>query len=279
VVTGGGGRLGGAVAGLLRREGMDVLAVDRRFPDGTPGPKLLADLNDLGQVYGALAGAQAVVHLGAVPSPGGRPPETVFGNNAMGQFHVFEAAARLGIRRVVSASSYAAYGLSFPEHPFVPDYLPLDEDHPLRPQDPYGLSKAVGEQVAAAYAHRGAGDAVSLRITRIVDDETLPGLLDQAARRPETFAHELWSYVHLDDAARACLLALARPVHGHLAVHVGAADTLSSVPSGDLAARWLPGVPIRDHHAGPRWPLLDTGRASELLGFNAHYSWTTEGGL
>src|SRR5262249_43171714 len=90
---------------------------------------------------------------------GGRPPEAVFGNNAMGQFHVFEAAARLGIRRVVSASSFAAYGMSFPDRPFAPDYLPLDEDHPLAPQDPYGLSKAVGEQIAAAYAGRGGGDA------------------------------------------------------------------------------------------------------------------------
>jgi nucleoside-diphosphate-sugar epimerase len=279
VVTGGGGRLGRAVVDLLRREGIDVLPVDRRFADGTRRPKLVADLTDLGQVYGALAGAQAVVHLGAVPSPGGWPPETVFGNNAMGQFHVFEAAARLGIRRVVSASSLAAYGLSFPYRPFVPDYLPLDEDHPLAPQDPYGLSKVVGEQIAASYAHRGAGDAVSLRITRIVDDETLPGLLDQARHRPESLAHELWSYVHLDDAARACLLALTRPVDGHVAVHVGAADTLSDVPSGELAARLLPGVPVRDHEPGPRFPLLDTRRASELLGFDAVFSWTTEGGL
>jgi nucleoside-diphosphate-sugar epimerase len=279
VVTGGGGRLGRAVVDLLRREGVDVLPVDRRFADGTRGPRLVADLNDLGQVYGALAGAQAVLHLGAVPSPGGWPPETVYGNNTMGQFHVFEAAARLGIRRVVSASSFAAYGMSFPYRRFLPDYLPLDEDHPLAPQDPYGLSKAVGEQIAASYTHRGAGDAVSLRITRIVDDETLPGLLDEAKQRPESFAHELWSYVHLDDVARACLLALTRPVDGHVAVHVGAADTLSGIPSDELAARLLPGVPLRDHGPGSRFPLLATRRASELLGFDATFSWTTEGGL
>jgi UDP-glucose 4-epimerase len=279
VVTGGGGRLGTVVVELLRREGMEVLAVDRRFEDGLSGRRLAADLTDLGQVYGALAGADAVVHLGAVPSPGGLPAEQVFGNNAMGQFHVFEAAAQLGVRRVVSASSISAYGFSFQRRPVVPDYLPLDEDHPLVPQDPYGLSKAVGEQIADSYVRRGAGDAASLRLTRIVHDDTLPDLLAQAKESPEFFARELWSYVHVDDAARACLLGLTGPIDGHVVVHVGAADSLSALASDELAARWLPGVPIRDHQPGPRWPLLDTRRAAELLGFEAEFSWSTEGGM
>jgi UDP-glucose 4-epimerase len=274
VVTGAGGRLGRIVVGVLLAEGMDVLGVDRDFPAPGTGPmyeRLAAEMTDLGQVYGALAGADAVVHLAATPSPGGRPPEKVYGNNTMGQFHVFEAAARLGIRRVVSASSLSAYGFPFQQRPVAPRYVPLDEDHPLLPQDPYALSKVVGEQIAESYVRRDAGTAVSLRFCHVTDDEALPRRVEFVRDRPEYLARELWAYVHVRDAARACLLALTAPVEGHVAVLIAAPDTLSDLPTDDLVARHLPDTQVREHGPGERWPLLDTGRAARLLGFEAAY--------
>lgn len=287
VVTGAGGRLGQVVVGVLRAEGMDVLAVDRQFPDGAAGLggpgggtllPLLADLQDLGQVYGALADADAVVHLAAVPSPGGRPAEEVFGNNTMAQFHVFEAAARLGVRRVVSASSFSAYGFPFQRVPIVPDHLPVDEDHPLVPQDPYGLSKAVGEQIADAYVRRGAGQAVSLRLTRVIPEDMMANVLAQAQERPDQFIRELWSYIHTQDAARACLAALTADIDGHVIVHASAADTLSATPTDELLRQWLPKVPVREHGPEERWALVAVERAQRLLGFTPEHSWTTAGG-
>jgi UDP-glucose 4-epimerase len=277
VVTGGGGRLGRVVVELLKAEGMDVIAVDRQFPDGTRGPVLLADLQDLGQVYGALAGADAVVHLAAIPSPGGRPAAEVFGNNTMAQFHIFEAAARLGVRRVVSASSFSAYGFPFQSLPIVPDYLPLDEDHPLVPQDPYGLSKAVGEQIAAAYVRRGAGEAVSLRLSRVLPQDMMAEQLKWTQERPAQFVRELWSYIDVRDAARACLAGLTAEIEGHVVVHASAADTLSPTPSDELVQRWFPQVPVREHGSAARWPLLTVDRAEQLLGFTPEFSWDNEG--
>lgn len=278
VVTGAGGRLGQAVVKLLRSQGMDVLAVDRFFPEGVDrGRHLLADLQDQGQVYGALADADAVIHLAAVPSPGGRPAEEVFRNNTMSQFHVFEAAARLGVRRVVSASSVSAYGFPFQRRPIVPDYLPMDEDHPLLPQDPYGLSKVVGEQIADSYVRRGAGEAVSLRLSRVLREEMMAPLVTQAKEQPKQFVRELWSYIHVRDAARACLAGLTAQIDGHVVVHASAADTLSPTPSEELAQRYLPQVPVREHGGGSRWPMITIDRAEKLIGFAPEYSWTTAG--
>src|SRR5579872_1688017 len=105
VVTGAAGRLGTAVVLRLWEGGFDVVGVDLR-PLSTTGVRgISADLCDLGQVYGAFAGADAVIHLGAIPAPVGRPPERVYSNNVLSTFNVFEAAASLGIRRVVYASS------------------------------------------------------------------------------------------------------------------------------------------------------------------------------
>jgi UDP-glucose 4-epimerase len=278
VVTGAGGRLGQVVVELLRSQGRDVLAVDRLFPEGTAGGQyLLADLQDQGQVYGALAGAEAVIHLAAVPSPGGRPAEEVFRNNAMSQFHVFEAAARLGVRRVVSASSVSAYGFPFQRRPIVPDYLPMDEDHPMVPQDPYGLSKVVGEQIADSYVRRGCGEAVSLRLSRVLREDMMAPLVSQAQEHPKQFVRELWSYIHVRDAARACLAGLTAQIDGHVVVHASAADTLSPTPSDELARRYLPQVPIRDHGGEERWPMITIDRAEKLIGFSPEYSWTTAG--
>jgi UDP-glucose 4-epimerase len=292
VVTGAGGRLGQVVVRAARAEGMDVLAVDRKFQTGPEAlaamgglgaagggalRHLVADLQDLGQVYGALADADAVVHLAAVPSPGGWPAEEVFGNNTMAQFHVFEAAARLGVRRIVSASSFSAYGFPFQRQPIVPDYLPLDEDHPLIPQDPYGLSKVVGEQIAASYVRRGAGQAVSLRLSRVLTQDMMAGLVVQAREQPKQFVRELWSYIHVQDAARACLAGLTADIDGHVIVHASAADTLSATPTDELVQQWLPQVPIREHGPAERWPMLTVERAERLLGFTPELSWTTAG--
>lgn len=277
-VTGAAGLLGQAAVSALAAGGIEVLAVDRHFARTTPGiTRLYADLNDLGQVYGALAGQDAVLHLAAIPAPTGLPAEEVFRNNTASTFHVYEAAARLGIRRVVSASSISAYGFPFQHRWSVPEYFPLDEAHPLLPQDSYGLSKAVGEQIAQAYNRRGAGDAVSLRISHVVDDTTIKSLLAATSENPAKFAPELWSYVHVRDVAQACLLALTRPLEGrHVAVHVTADDTSCAVPTDTLLARWFPEVPIRKHEAAEHWSLFDASTARSVLGYQPTYSWTAE---
>ena len=167
-VTGASGRLGRATVLALRDRGLSVVGIDNRPIEGGASPHIQADLSDLGQTYGALAGADAVIHLAAIPGPEGLPPEVVYATNVIITFNVFEAAATLGIRRVVNASSVSALGFPWQHRWSEPLYLPIDEAHPLLPQDCYGLSKANGEEIAAAYCRRGAGSAASLRFSTIL---------------------------------------------------------------------------------------------------------------
>lgn len=263
VVTGAAGRVGKVVARYLGDNGFDVVATDREV-----GRR--ADLGDLGQVFGVLAGADAVVHLGAIPAPEGWPSETVFTNNTVAQFNVFEACATLGIGRVVSASSLSAYGYPFQHRWSEPEYFPLDEQHPLVPQDAYGLSKAVGEQIAAAYCRRTGGTAVSLRFSTVVDEQTVAHFAGIMTGKPEIGACSLWSYVHVMDVARICEAALTTPLEGHHAVLWTASDALADTPTDELLDRWYPSVPRRERR---NESLVDCAYAKQIFGIEPNYSW------
>ena len=273
VVTGAGGRLGRAVVGRLREQGIAVVAVDKIPWQGVDARALTVDLCDLGQVYGALAGTEAVIHLAAIPAPVGFPPEVVYGNNILSQFNVFEAAATLGIRRVVSASSVSALGFPWQHRWSEPLYVPIDEKHPLLPQDAYGLSKANGEEIAAAYCRRGAGSAASLRFATIVEVASYRRLIAAVRADPGAYAHLLWSYVDLRDAAEACVLALTTPFEGHHACFITAGDTASELPTDELVDRYYPRVPRRSGHRPARWSLLNGTQAATVLGYHACYTW------
>ena len=273
VVTGANGHLGRVVVALLLAQGIEVSGIDKDTDRNVKIPQRKVDLCDLGQVFGALAGADAVVHLGAIPSPAHHPPEVVYTNNVIGQFNVFEAAAKLGINRVVSASSVSAFGFPFQHRWSEPLYFPLDEAHPLLPQDAYGLSKANGEAIADAYTRRTGGCAVSLRISTVVDDTTVHTFLKSLQQHPDRWPPLLWSYVHIDDVAQACLLALNGPLEGHQVFHVTSNDTFAEQPTNELLDRWFPNVPRR-HTAGEvYWSLVDGHRSAEVLGYLPRYRW------
>ena len=274
VVTGANGHLGRVVVAQLLEQGMEVVGLDKEITRQSGASMIQVDLCDLGQVFGALADAEAIIHLGAIPAPGGRPPELVYHNNVMSQFNVFEAAARLGIRRVVSASSISAFGFPFQHRWSEPLYLPLDEVHPLLPQDAYGLSKATGEEIAAAYCRRTGASAASLRISTIVSDETIQPLLQNVQQKPDKWASSLWSYVHINDVAQACLLALTCPYEGHQIFHITSNDTTSELPTNELLDRWFPNVLRRTRSHEPRWSLIDGLRAEEMLGYRPQHHWS-----
>src|SRR5262247_3740647 len=163
LVTGGVGKVGQWVVGELL--------------DRLPGPErgavkyLMGDVQDLGQVMEAMTDAEAVIHLAAIHNPNIATTSVTYETNVVGTFNVHHAAFRLGVKRVVSASSNAIVGWSYGER-FVPDYLPIDEDHPLNPEDVYGLSKEISETIARSYARRGV-ETVSLRPSGVVAPDEL----------------------------------------------------------------------------------------------------------
>jgi nucleoside-diphosphate-sugar epimerase len=268
VVTGGSGKAGRWVVRDLREHGHDVVNVDL-VPDGAPNDLfLLTDLTDLGQVFDVVRGADAVVHLGAIPAPGLRPEGETFEINAVSTWNVFHAAVSTGVGRVVWASSETVLGLPF-DRP--PDFAPIDETITPRPESSYALSKLVGETLAAQLNRRFGVPFVGLRISNIMEPP------DYA--RFETWQDDarvrkwnLWGYVDARDVAAACRLAVETPTTGAEIAIVAAADTVMRRPSAELLAEVFPDVPLRRPIDG-RETLLDITRARDLLEYAPAHSW------
>lgn len=280
VVTGGLGKIGQWVVKELTgnaEQPHEVIVFDR-----VPGPQqgpfqqgpvryVIGDTFDLGQVLGVLAGADAVVHLAALPAPGFTTNDVTFRTNVLGTFNVHEAAWRLGIRRVVSASSTAALGWVYRERDFVPDYLPIDEDHPLHPQDVYGLSKQIVEDIARSYASKCGMETVMLRPPGVVSPEQLEELRASGGRRPARFS--LCDYVDLRDLASAFRLAVERPVSGGTALFVVADDSNASEPLSVLLPRLLPEIGDRAKNLTGTASGTSNARAKEVLAWKPQHSW------
>ena len=268
VVTGGSGKAGRAVVRDLRAEGHDVLNVDLAHDGSAHGLCIRADLTDLGQCHDVLAGADAVVHLAAIPAPELRPAGDTFRINTLSTYNVFAAAEAHGARRVVWASSETVLGLPF-DRP--PDFAPVDEGHPPRPESSYSLSKVVGETMAVQFARRTGIPFIGLRFSNIMepgDYAAFPAFWDDARLRK----WNLWGYVDVRDVAASVRNALESGVAGADVFIVAAADTVMTRPSADLMAEVFPDVPLRRPVEG-RETLLSIDRARRLLGYQPAHSW------
>ncbi|MDI4646850.1 NAD-dependent epimerase/dehydratase family protein [Cohnella hashimotonis] len=272
-VTGGSGKLGRYVIEELRRQGYLAVSLDHRIAEGLPCKQTRVDMSDLGQVVGGLKGADAVIHLAAIPAPLGYPHHTIFANNVLGSFHVLEAAELLGIRRVVMGSSTSCYGFAWASKPFSPAYLPVDEAHPQLPQEGYGLSKTVGELTSDMFARRGALEIANLRFSLIAAPEEY-GRMAEDARHPERFSKILWSYIDIRDAATACTAALtARLEGGSVSLNITGDEVLSERDTSALIAEHYPEVTDIRADLGGRAPLFSNALAKETLNWRPIYKW------
>lgn len=276
-VTGGGGHIGRAIVGELLARGADVVVGDRQPADGLGAPARVLDVEDLGQTVSLLDGCDAVVHAAAIPRPGGVPDNVLFRTNMLALFNALEACRLLKIPRFVWTSSMSVFGYPFNYRPIVPRYLPFDDDHPHGAQDPYALSKSLGEQLVAAYAARCGLTAISLRIVWAHTPATFERDLTPFWADPAAGASNLWSYVDTRDCGRAAHLALSCAAEGHRACLISAADTCMPIPTRRLVAEHLPGAPAPAEGPPEYGCLFDTRAARELLGFEPEYSWRSYG--
>lgn len=268
VVTGGSGKAGRWVVRDLRERGWQVLNIDQSY-DGSPhGDCVVADLTDLGACLELLAGADAVVHLAAIPAPQIRPDGETFVNNAVSTYNVFAAAADRGAGRVVWASSETVLGLPFDE---PPAYAPIDEDHPPRPESSYALSKLVGETMAAQFARRSGVPFLGLRISNIMEPQDYQRF-EAWQDDPMVRKWNLWGYVDARDVASAVRLALEADLSGAQVAIVAAGDTCMRRDSAELLAEVFPDVGLRRPIAG-RETLLAIDRARSLIGYEPRHSW------
>ncbi len=272
VVTGGSGKAGRWVVRDLREHGHSVLNVDVRHDGlGPHGSTIVADLADPGQAFELIAGADAVVHLAAIPAPELRSPAETFRINALSTYNVFSAAEARSVGRVVWASSETVLGLPFDT---PPAFAPIDETIEPRPETSYALSKVLGEEMARQFSRRTGIPFVGLRISNIMEPEDyaqFPRWQDDARIR----RWNLWGYVDVRDVAQAVRCGLEAETEGAEVCIVAAADTVMIRLSADLMAEVYPTVPLRRPMEG-RETLLSIEQARRLIGYEPQHFWQTE---
>lgn len=279
LVTGGFGRTGKWVVRELVAHGHPVRVLDR-----TPPP---SDLKDLGMetVFADIAdplatmtaamGCDSIVHLAAYSGPHGVTAAELLRVNVIGTQNVLDAAVAAGMARVVITSSIGALGYSFPTHPCLPDYLPVDAAHPRRPQDVYGLSKLMNEETAAAATRLHGLTTVVFRPPLIMNLEMakqrgwLSRMVEQGHRH---YNKDLWAYIDARDYAIACRLAVESSLTGHHLFYTMADDVSADATPQELAAEHLPQF-VEDARRFTHNCFYDLSPARDVLGFVALRTW------
>ena len=272
LVTGGSGRIGRYVVRDLMETGHEVTHVDLISPSDRLSGYLRVDLTDAGEVYQALAKAQAeaVVHLGAWASAGLVPDTRTYGDNVRSTFHILQACADLGVKRVIIASSAQVYGLA----KAPPLYLPMDEDHPLRPVNCYALSKIAGEQAGHYFVSNWGLSVLSFRFMGIRTPAEINAEIEGIVHDPSSDTRLLWTRTDARDAAMACRLAVEREEVPPGPYNITGARVVLSEPTAVLVKRYFEkDTEIRSplvRHCSP----MSCARAERSFGYQPRFLWS-----
>ncbi len=273
VVTGAAGRLGRRVVQLLVDQNREVLATDQLDADDLPATFVRCDLGDAKAVEAILKDAAAVVHLGAIPGPLREDPRVIFENNVASTFNVMMSAAELGLRRVVFSSSAFGMGWAHDGNAFVPLYLPLDEEHPMMPFEPYGLSKQVGEDIGRMIARNSDTTVVSLRFTNVALPEVQAEFPWPAPTPENPLTLVMWAYADARDVAEAHVLAAEAEIEEYEAFMIAQPSSRFKEPTIDVVKNnFGDRVEIRDGLSGTA-SVISTAKAQRLLGWRPRHDW------
>jgi len=279
LVTGARGKVGRATVAALMGAGHDVRATDLSppvFERPEPGEPdyVQADLADAGDAFAVVRGAEAVVHAAAIPEPTRNPPHVVFQNNLMATFNAIEAAIRFGASRFVNISSETVPGFFFPEREFLPDYVPVDEDHLIRPQDPYATAKFFGELLMDAAVRRSDIRCISIRPSWVQHEGNYERNLGPQVRDASVLSPNLWSYVDVYDLADAIVLAVESDLPGHEVFYIASPDNVGGRPFERVVREYY-GDAVEIRKPLPREDAsgISIARAERMLGYRPKRSW------
>ena len=285
--TGGSGKAGRHVIPYLLEQGHRVMNVDL-VPLHYPGvDNLTADITDSGQMFNAMSSYagldelessngvprfDAVVHFAAVPRILIKPDNETFRVNTIGTYNVIEAAVKLGIKKIIIASSETTYGICFSDGRTNPKSLPLEEDYDVDPMDSYGLSKVVNEKTARSFQRRSGFDIYALRIGNVIEPHEYTELFPHYFKNPEVRRRKASCYIDARDLGQIVDLCIKKEGLGYQVFNAGNDHNGAIIPSKELAEQFFPGVPIT-REMEENEALFSNRKIREVLGFKEQHNW------
>ncbi len=276
LVTGGAGRLGRHVCNRIAAK-RHVTSLDRHIAAEddllATTKQVVGDITDYQALRQQFEGHDAICHLAAIPNPRTAPADVTFNTNVNGAYAVMQAAEDAGVKRIVVASSDSVFGLSYNPPDWPPQYLPVDEDHPVRPTEFYSLSKYVTETIAQSFAARGKLEVMVIRPVHIVFPPEYPELEGRGA---DVENYHFWTFVAPEDVAQAFDLALDAGYQGYEVFTISGGEGLNQRPTLELARERWGDIEIRRPDVfknNPYASVIDITRARTRLGYAPEITW------
>ncbi len=285
-VTGGSGKAGKHLIQYLLKKGYSVVNADLvpLMMDGVDNINL--DITDSGQVFNALSGYanipelksgegqknfKAVVHLAAIPRILVKPDNETFRINTLGTYNVMEAATKLGIKKIIFASSETTYGFCFAQGNPIPKWLPIEEDYETSPTDSYGLSKVLNEQTGKAFQKRTGIDIYALRIGNIIEPDEYYRF-KEFRKNPSIRLRNLFNYIDARDLAQAIELCIKKDGLGYEVFNVTHNINSVSLTTKEIIKQFFPNVKMR-RDMEKYESILSSKKIRESLGFKPIHDW------
>jgi len=285
--TGGSGKAGKHAIAYLLAQGHRVTNADLVRLDHPGVNNLRVDLIDAGQVFNAFSAYagfdelepgtgvpryDAVVHFAAIPCILIRPDNETYQINTMSTYNVLDAAVKLGIRKVIFASSETTYGICFADGEAKPAYIPIDEAHPTVPQDSYAMSKVVNEVTARSFQARSGIDIYALRINNVIEPHEYEANFPFYMANPASRRRNIFAYIDARDLGQMVDRCLKTDGLGYQVFNVSNDDMSVDLTTDEVIAQFYQGVEQR-RPMGRDETFYSNAKAKELLGFAPQHSW------
>ena len=213
----------------------------------------------------------AVVHFAAIPRILIKSDEETFRVNVIGTYNVIEAAVKLGIKKIIIASSETTYGVCFANGNLDPNWLPVDETHPTNPMDSYGLSKVINEQTAASFQLRSGFDIYSLRIGNVIEPDEYHRF-QNFFEEPSQRLRNIFNYIDARDLGQVVDLCLKKDGLGYEVFNVGNDNNSVNLSNNEIINRFYKNTKIKKELNDDE-ALFSNQKIKEILGFKEQHNW------